>query len=93
MKAQTFWLMAIICGFAVANLYYNQPILAEIAQSFHASPAQIGWIPTFLGASLGSVVGSYGWNIGQWRGVCAAGLILIGVAVIRFLLPNFSYKN
>lgn len=46
MKPQTFWLMAIICGFAVANLYYNQPILAEIAQSFHASAAQVGWIPT-----------------------------------------------
>ena len=46
MKPQTFWLMAVICGFAAANLYYNQPILAEIAQSFDASAAQVGFIPT-----------------------------------------------
>ena len=46
MKRQTFWLMAIICALAVANLYYNQPILAEIAQSFNATAAEVGWIPT-----------------------------------------------
>ena len=46
MKRQTFWLMAITCAFAVANLYYNQPILAEIAQSFNVTAAEVGWIPT-----------------------------------------------
>jgi predicted MFS family arabinose efflux permease len=46
MKPQTSWLMSIICAFAVANLYYNQPILAEIAKSFHVSAAEVGWIPT-----------------------------------------------
>ena len=46
MKRQTFYLMAITCAFAVANLYYNQPILAEIAQSFNATAAEVGWIPT-----------------------------------------------
>ncbi|BAZ44514.1 major facilitator superfamily MFS_1 [Chondrocystis sp. NIES-4102] len=55
MKASTFWLMAIICAFAVANLYYNQPILAEIATSFDASAAVVGWIPTQtqIGYALG----------------------------------------
>jgi predicted MFS family arabinose efflux permease len=46
MKPQTSWLMAMICAFAVANLYYNQPILAAIAQSFQVSAAEVGWIPT-----------------------------------------------
>ena len=46
MNRQTFWLMAITCAFAVANLYYNQPILAEITRSFDATAAQVGWIPT-----------------------------------------------
>ncbi len=46
MKPKTSWLMAIICALAVANLYYNQPILAQIAQSFDASAADVGWIPT-----------------------------------------------
>jgi predicted MFS family arabinose efflux permease len=46
MKPQASWLMALICAFAVANLYYNQPILAEIAKSFQVSAAEVGWIPT-----------------------------------------------
>ncbi|MEM8720411.1 MAG: MFS transporter [Cyanobacteria bacterium P01_G01_bin.39] len=46
MKPKTSWLMAIICALAVANLYYNQPILAQIAQNFNASAADVGWIPT-----------------------------------------------
>jgi predicted MFS family arabinose efflux permease len=46
MKPQTSWLMALICAFAVANLYYNQPILAAIAKSFQVSAAEVGWIPT-----------------------------------------------
>lgn len=46
MKPQTSWLMALICAFAVANLYYNQPTLEAIAKSFHVSAAEVGWIPT-----------------------------------------------
>lgn len=46
MKSQTSWLMALICAFAVANLYYNQPILAAIAKSFNVSAAEVAWIPT-----------------------------------------------
>lgn len=30
-------LMAVACGMTVANLYYNQPLLADIAHSFHAT--------------------------------------------------------
>jgi predicted MFS family arabinose efflux permease len=55
MKPQTSWLMSIICAFAVANLYYNQPILVAIAQSFQVSAAEVGWIPTLtqLGYAFG----------------------------------------
>jgi predicted MFS family arabinose efflux permease len=55
MKPQASWLMALICAFAVANLYYNQPILATIAQSFQVSAAEVGWIPTLtqLGYAFG----------------------------------------
>jgi predicted MFS family arabinose efflux permease len=55
MKPPTYWLMSLICAFAVANLYYNQPILALIAESFHASAAEVGWIPTLtqLGYATG----------------------------------------
>lgn len=47
-------------------------------------------VATFIGASIGSMVGSYGWSIAQWTGVCFAGLLLISIAVIQFLLANIN---
>ncbi len=48
-------MMTVISGVAVANLYYNQPLLAVIAESFQASTQQVGLIPmmTQIGYALG----------------------------------------
>ena len=50
--------MAIGSGATVANLYYNQPLLAIMAQSFHASSHAIGFIPmlTQIGYAIGIVL-------------------------------------
>lgn len=55
LKPHTVWMMAIASGAAVANLYYNQPLLAVIAQSLHASAHAVGLIPvlTQVGYALG----------------------------------------
>jgi predicted MFS family arabinose efflux permease len=56
MKRNIIWLMAITSGAAAANLYYNQPLLAAIAQSLDASTREIGLIPTLsqIGYALGN---------------------------------------
>lgn len=48
-------IMAITCGTVVANLYYNQPLLAVIAQSLQAPSHATGWIPmlTQIGYAVG----------------------------------------
>src|SRR5437667_10830105 len=49
------WLLTIAAGMAVANLYYGQPLLADIAHSFALSASQAGFLVTLtqLGYGLG----------------------------------------
>ena len=49
------WIMAIACGVSVANLYYSQPLLADMQHTFHVTASQIGFIATLgqLGYAAG----------------------------------------
>lgn len=49
------WLMALSCGMGVANLYYNQPLLANIGQTFQTSVQHVGIISmlTQIGYAVG----------------------------------------
>lgn len=51
----TLWIMTIATGLIVANLYYNQPLLDEMALTFGVSKAKIGEVSfiTQLGYSAG----------------------------------------
>jgi predicted MFS family arabinose efflux permease len=51
----TLWIMTIATGLIVANLYYNQPLLEEIARTFHTSKAKAGQVSmlTQLGYAAG----------------------------------------
>lgn len=46
-------LMAVASGAVVANLYYNQPLLAEIARDLDISGARVGLVPTFTQVGYG----------------------------------------
>ena len=48
-------LFAIACGLAVANIYYAQPLLVEIARSFGISTAAVGAVVT--GTQVGYALG------------------------------------
>lgn len=52
---RTVWVMAVACAVSVANLYYCQPLLANMGASLHAGARQIGYLPmwTQAGTALG----------------------------------------
>ena len=49
------WVMTITTGFVVANIYYNQPLLGDIAQTFHVNSAKVGQVAMFT--QIGYAVG------------------------------------
>ncbi|MGA7937873.1 MAG: MFS transporter [Kovacikia sp.] len=55
MRSSLVWIMAIASGVTVANLYYNQPLLAIMAQDFQVSADVVGFIPmlTQMGYAVG----------------------------------------
>jgi len=55
MRRPTVWLMATTVGVVVANIYYAQPLLADIAQSFDLTDTRVAAIATLsqVGTALG----------------------------------------
>ena len=49
------WILSVACAMSVANLYYNQPLLADIAHTFSVSESAVGFIATL--AQLGYAAG------------------------------------
>lgn len=46
-------------------------------------------VSNFIGAAIGSLLGSWAWNLYKWNGVCLVGLIMLLVA----LIINVLYKE
>lgn len=54
-KRSTVLILAIACGLAIANVYYNQPLLGHIGRSLEIPVKQVGFIPflTQIGYATG----------------------------------------
>lgn len=80
--------MATACGLAIANLYYSQPLLVQIAHDLHITTHAVGILPTltqvgfaagvFLLAPLGDVVERRRLILTM---LCLVSLALLGAAV------------
>ncbi|MDB4865841.1 MAG: transporter permease [Cohnella sp.] len=86
-------LMAISCGLAVANLYYNQPLLGDIGRDFGVNAQHVGIIPmlTQIGYAAGMFLFIPLGDIRERRKLItvlllAVGLALIGVATAQNLM-------
>jgi Arabinose efflux permease len=76
--------MAFATGTTVANLYYNQPLLADISRSFGVSPDAAGLISTFtqIGYALGLVLFVPLGDIKERRSLITALLALVSLSLV-----------
>lgn len=79
-------LMAVTSGLAVANLYYNQPLLADIGRSFGASADAVGYVSvlTQIGYALGMLLFvPLGDTLERRRLLCGL-LVAVAVSLVGF---------
>ncbi|OMF16139.1 MFS transporter [Paenibacillus sp. FSL H7-0331] len=86
-------LMAVACGLSVANLYYNQPLLADIGRTFHATAREVGSVSmlTQIGYAVGMFIFVPLGDMKERRGLIVMILLaemiaLIGVATSQTIL-------
>jgi len=58
LKPSTLWVMTIATGLVVANLYYNQPLLGDIANTYHVNSGKAGQVSmlTQIGYAVGMLL-------------------------------------
>lgn len=94
MRSSLILIMAIACGVTVANLYYNQPLLALLANEFHASAHDVGFIPmlTQIGYALGILLLVPMGDLVERRRLIVLMLVLTAIAlVLAALSPNLTW--
>lgn len=57
----------------IPNLARNYALLPEARTRLNT----IYMTSFFMGGTIGSTVGTVAWNMGQWKGVCVAGIVLV----------------
>jgi predicted MFS family arabinose efflux permease len=58
----------------------NQALIYSLPEEAHSRLNALFITFYFVGGALGSFLSTYGWNIWQWNGVCATGLLMLIVA-------------
>jgi predicted MFS family arabinose efflux permease len=94
MSRRTVWIMAIGCGLSVANLYYSQPLLADMAGYFRVTARQMGVATTVaqVGYALGLLLFVPLGDLLERRGFILVMLAAVTLALAAVALsPSFVW--
>ncbi len=87
-------LLAAAAGFAVASLYYSQPILAVLVADIHASERAVGLVPTLtqLGYALGILLlAPLGDRYDRRQIILLKAGLLLGALLLSSLAPSIGW--
>ncbi len=93
LKPSLVWAMAITCALAVANLYYNQPLLVLIGRDFGVDAPRMGLIPTAgqLGYAAGMLLFVPLGDTMERRGLIVTMLLATAAALLAAALSRGLY--
>lgn len=79
-------ILAIASGLSVANMYYNQPLLADIGRTFQASSNAVGYVSmlTQIGYALGMLLFVPLGDIRERRTLISGLLIAVSLSLVGF---------
>src|SRR5271157_2438821 len=88
MRNRLVWILAVTCGLTVANMYYIQPLLADISRTFAISQGQAGFIATLtqFGYALGLLILVPQGDRFDRRSVAGAALIGVTICLVATAL-------
>ena len=88
------WLPGLIVGVILLDLGTQANQVSNQARVYSLNPQARNRLNTvymvsyFIGGSLGSILGSYGWSSAKWNGVCGAACLLLVGALVFFALNS-----
>jgi predicted MFS family arabinose efflux permease len=87
-------ILAVICGLSVGNVYFNQPLLADMGRTFNLPVQQVGWIPTAtqVGYATGLLLLAPLGDRLERRKLIVTMMLLIACALVAVAVsPNFLW--
>lgn len=71
---------------AQANQVSNQSRIYSLNPEARNRLNTVYMVTYFIGGSLGSALGTYGWGLAKWPGVCAIGILLLVLALVVYFI-------
>ncbi|GLV56996.1 permease [Dictyobacter sp. S3.2.2.5] len=93
------WLFGLIVGTILLDLGTQSNQISSQARVYSLQPAARNRLNTvymfiyFVGGSIGSILGTFGWSIARWNGVCAVACLLILLALGFYALNARSMRQ
>ncbi|MFL5666014.1 MAG: MFS transporter [Ktedonobacteraceae bacterium] len=90
------WLWGLIIGVILLDFGMQGTHISNQTRIYRLQPEARSRLNTvymvsyFIGGSLGSMLGAYGWSIGRWVGVCTVGTLMLVAALAVHMLRSRS---
>ncbi|BCL83393.1 permease [Ktedonobacteria bacterium brp13] len=88
------WIIGLVVGVVLLDLGTQANQVSSQTRIYSLDPMSRNRLNTvymvcyFIGGSLGSLLGTYGWSVGKWNGVCIVSIGMLLIAFAFYLLHS-----